>query len=79
MIAVHERRGSEIIGKNLGRLPFIIRMGQLVLSFEYAKRGDFVALIDGTHVPFILRCRSGGQYQPIGEVYVDGIVDGERR
>jgi hypothetical protein len=69
--------GSEIIGKSLGRLPFITRKGHLVLSSEYVERGDFVALIGGAQVPFILRCRSGGQYQLIGEAYVDGIMDGE--
>ncbi|KAF2191920.1 putative heterokaryon incompatibility protein 6, OR allele, partial [Zopfia rhizophila CBS 207.26] len=76
-IAVRERLGSEIIGKSLGRLPFITRKGHLVLSSEYVKRGDFVALIRGTQVPFILRRQSGGQYQVIGEAYVDGIMDGE--
>jgi hypothetical protein len=76
-IAVPKRLGSEIIGKSLGRLPFITRKGHLILSSEYAKQGDFVALIGGAQVPFILRYRSGGQYQLIGEAYVDGIMDGE--
>ncbi|TVY32145.1 Heterokaryon incompatibility protein 6,OR allele [Lachnellula subtilissima] len=69
--------GSEIIGKSLGRLPFITRKGHLVLGPEYAKRGDSVALIKGTQVPFILRPQSDGQYRLIGEAYVDGIMDGE--
>ncbi|OBT64539.1 hypothetical protein VE03_05297 [Pseudogymnoascus sp. 23342-1-I1] len=76
-IAAHERLGSEIIGKSLGRLPFITRKGHLVLSSEHARQGDFVALIGGAQVPFLLRCRSGGQYQLISEAYVDGIMDGE--
>lgn len=49
----------------------------MVLSSEYAKQGDFVAVIGGAQVPFILRYRSGGQYQLISEAYVDGIMDGE--
>lgn len=76
-IAVHVGLGSEIIGKSLGRLPFITRKGHLVLGPEYIKRGDFVALIRGTQVPFVLRRQSGGQYQLVGEAYVDGIMDGE--
>ncbi|KAH6703073.1 putative heterokaryon incompatibility protein 6, OR allele, partial [Leptodontidium sp. MPI-SDFR-AT-0119] len=71
------RLGSEIIGKSLGRLPFITRKGHLVLSSEYVKQGDVVALIKGSQVPFILRRESDGQYQLIGEAYVDGIMDGE--
>lgn len=69
--------GSEIIGKSLGRLPFITRKGHLVLGAEYIKRGDFLALIKGAQVPFILRCNSNKQYQLIGEAYVDGIMDGK--
>ncbi|KFY29320.1 hypothetical protein V491_00098 [Pseudogymnoascus sp. VKM F-3775] len=73
----HRQLGSEIIGKSLGRLPFITKKGHLVLSSEYAKQGDFVALIGGAQVPFILRYKSGGQYQLISGAYVDGIMDGE--
>jgi hypothetical protein len=76
-IAVHVNLGSEIIGRSLGRLPFITKRGHLVLGPEYVKPGDFVALIKGAQVPFILRRQSGGQYQLIGEAYVDGIMDGE--
>jgi hypothetical protein len=71
------RLGSEIIGKSLGRLPFITKKGHLVLGPEYVKRGDFVALIKGSQVPFILRRQSDGQYRLVGEAYVDGIMDGE--
>ena len=74
---IRSRLDSEIIGKSLGRLPFITRKGHLVLSSEYVERGDFVALIKGTQVPFILRRQIDGQYQLIGEAYVDGIMDGE--
>jgi hypothetical protein len=74
---VHSGLGSEIIGKSLRRLPFITRKGHLVLGPEYVKRGDFVALIKGAQVPFVLRRQSDGQYQVIGEAYVDGITDGE--
>jgi hypothetical protein len=69
--------GSEIRGKSLRRLPSITQKGHLVLSSEYVKRGDFVALIRGSQVPFLLRLQSCGRYQLIGEAYVDRIMDGE--
>jgi hypothetical protein len=75
--SIFSRLGSEIIGKSLGRLPFITRKGHLVLGPEYAELGEFVALIKGTQVPFILRRQSDGQYRLIGEAYVDGIMGGE--
>ncbi|CZS99531.1 uncharacterized protein RAG0_07899 [Rhynchosporium agropyri] len=71
------RLGSEIIGKSLGRLPFITRKGHLVLGTEHATQGDFVALIKSSQIPFILRRQNDGQYQLIGEAYVDGIMDEE--
>jgi hypothetical protein len=61
----------------LGRLPSVTRKGHLVLGPEYVKRGDFVALIKGAQVPFVLRRQHNEKYQLIGEVYVDGIMDGE--
>ncbi|KAF1809849.1 putative heterokaryon incompatibility protein 6, OR allele, partial [Eremomyces bilateralis CBS 781.70] len=75
--AAHVKLDSEIMGKSLGRLPFITREGNLVLSSEHVKRGDFIALIRGAQVPFVLRRQSGEIYQLISEAYVDGIMDGE--
>ena len=75
--AADTRLSSEIIGKSLGRLPFVTRKGRLVLSSKHVKPGDVIALIKGTQVPFILRCRTGGAYQLVSEAYVDGIMDGE--
>ena len=75
--STRSRLGSEIIEKSLGRLPFITKKGHLVLGPEYAEWGDFNALIKGTQIPFIFRRQSDGQYQLIGEAYVDGIMDGE--
>ncbi|KIW91970.1 uncharacterized protein Z519_06952 [Cladophialophora bantiana CBS 173.52] len=71
------RLRSEIIGKSLGRLPFVSRKGHLVVSSEHVKQGDVIALIKGTQVPFILRRRTGGVYKLVSEAYVDGIMDGE--
>lgn len=69
--------GSEIIGKSLGRLPFVTRKGHLGLSSVRIASGDVIAVILGSQVPFVLRSHSEGKYQVIGEAYVDGIMDGE--
>ncbi|KAH7084415.1 heterokaryon incompatibility protein-domain-containing protein [Paraphoma chrysanthemicola] len=68
---------SEIIGKSLGRLPFVTKNGHLVLSSEHVERGDVIALIKGAQVPFVLRRQSNECYQIVSEAYVDGIMDGE--
>jgi hypothetical protein len=75
--AANTKLSSEIIGKSLGRLPFATRRGLLVVTSEHVKQGDFVALIKGTQVPFILRHQTGRVYQLVSEAYVDGIMDGE--
>ena len=69
--------GSEIIGKSLGRLPFITKKGSLGLSSVHIASGDVVAVILGSQVPFVLRSHGEGRYQVISEAYVDGIMDGE--
>lgn len=71
------RLGSEIIGKRLGRLPFVTRRGHLVASSGYVEPGDIVALIGSTQVPFVLRRDTYGLYRLISEAYVDGIMDEE--
>jgi len=71
------RLSSEIVGKSLGRLPFLTKTGHLALSSEHVERGDVVALIKGAQVPFVLRRQSDGRYGLISEAYVDGIMDGE--
>ncbi|KAH8797362.1 heterokaryon incompatibility protein-domain-containing protein [Xylogone sp. PMI_703] len=71
------RLSSEIMGKSLGRLPFISKKGHLILGSENIKQGDVISLIRGVQVPFILRYQGGGAYQLVSEAYVDGIMDGE--
>ncbi|KAM3080190.1 hypothetical protein ACMFMF_003599 [Clarireedia jacksonii] len=77
IMLAQSRFGSEIIGKSLRRHPFITRKGHLVLGPESTKRGDSVALIKGSQVPFVLRVQGDGQYQIVGEAYVHDIMDGE--
>ncbi|CAG9981192.1 unnamed protein product [Clonostachys byssicola] len=71
------RLTNEIMGQSLGRLPFITRKGHLVLSYDSVRKGDMIALIKGTQVPFVLRRQDEKSYLLIGEAYVDGIMDGE--
>jgi hypothetical protein len=42
---------SEIIGKSLGRLPFITKKGHLGLSSVHIVSGDIIAVILGSQVP----------------------------
>jgi hypothetical protein len=68
---------SEIMGKSLGRLPFVTQKGHLGLSSERILQGDKIAIIAGSQVPFVLRPRDKGQFSVVSEAYVDGIMDGE--
>lgn len=55
----------------------------LGLAPENARIGDFVAILEGGKVPYILRKReqasrdSTERWELIGDAYVDGIMDGE--
>ncbi|OAK93729.1 hypothetical protein IQ06DRAFT_181623, partial [Phaeosphaeriaceae sp. SRC1lsM3a] len=69
--------GMEIMGKSLGRLPFVTQKGHLGLSSEHIMLGDRVAIIAGSQVPFVLRPQDKGQFSVVSEAYVDGIMDGE--
>jgi hypothetical protein len=71
------RLASEIIGKSLGRLPFVTQKGHLGLSSEHVMPGDAIAIIAGSQVPFVLRPQDNGQFSVVSEAYVDGIMDGE--
>lgn len=44
--------------------------------------GDVVAILAGGNVSYVLRCQSAvsgtnGGYTPVGDAYVQGIMDGE--
>ena len=76
-IANEVQLASEIIGKSLGRLPFVTANGHLGLSSERIMQGDKIAIIAGSQVPFVLRPRDKDQFSVVSEAYVDGIMDGE--
>jgi hypothetical protein len=67
----------EIMGKSLGRLPFVTQKGHLGLSSERVMRGDRIVIIAGSQVPFVLRPQDKGNFSVVSEAYVDGIMDGE--
>lgn len=68
---------SNIIGRSLGRLPFVTRKGHLGLSTEHVQVGDKIAIIKGSQTPYILRTRGNGKYCLVGEAYIDRIMEGE--
>lgn len=50
--------------------------GHLGYSIGTPASGDFVCLIEGANVPYILRATKNGRYQLIGEAYVHGMMHG---
>ncbi|VUC34388.1 unnamed protein product [Clonostachys rosea] len=62
---------------------FVTEDGMSGLCPWMAKEGDFIALLDGGKVPYLLRqvtgsdAGEGEEFQLIGECYVEGIMHGE--
>ncbi|KAK3344252.1 heterokaryon incompatibility protein-domain-containing protein [Lasiosphaeria hispida] len=54
-----------------------LKNGYLCLLPKLTKIGDQLAILKGGRVPLILRPRSDGAMEYIGEAYVHGIMDGE--
>ncbi|KAI1840931.1 hypothetical protein JX266_012867 [Neoarthrinium moseri] len=57
----------------------ITSKGYLGLFPRYCKNGDLLYLVEGCHVPFLLRPAGDieGGHRLVGECYVHGIMDGE--
>ncbi|KAF4974125.1 hypothetical protein FZEAL_8934 [Fusarium zealandicum] len=60
----------------LDRALFITEKGYLGLGPARTEPGDFVSLVAGAHVPFVLRKGSHG-WMLVGESYVHGVMYGE--
>lgn len=58
------------------RRPFTM-LNYIGLGPTEAIAGDFVCIVYGSDVPYIVRRRRNGTFRLIGEAYVDGIMDGE--
>ncbi|KAI1178556.1 hypothetical protein F4777DRAFT_76178 [Nemania sp. FL0916] len=62
-----------------GRRIIITAGGRLGLAFDEVQPGDFIVIMPGGSVPYVLRPLPGGtgQWSFIGECYVYGCMDGE--
>ena len=67
-----ERRTQMAVTRSI----FITKLGYVGLGPPDSARGDTIAVILGTDVPFVLR-PLGDHFQLIGETYVRGIMLGE--
>ena len=69
---IHYIRGS-ICGRRL----FTTEEGYVGLASEAAKPQDQVCILLGCETPMFLRSTENGQYQVVGEGYVQGVMDAE--
>jgi hypothetical protein len=57
--------------------PFLSTQGYVGLIPAHSEPGDFICIIMGVIVLFVLRELENGQYELIDEAYVYGIIDGK--
>lgn len=61
-----------------GRRMGVLQRNDIAIFPAAAKAGDFVAIFNGGHVPFVVREVSENfEYELIGECYLDGLMDGQ--
>ena len=67
------------IAKNLdGRRLFVSKHNYLGIASHQTRVGDWISVLSGADMPFILRCREEDEsLQLISEAYVHGIMNGE--
>ncbi|KAH7087852.1 heterokaryon incompatibility protein-domain-containing protein [Paraphoma chrysanthemicola] len=68
---------SEMIPHTRGRRIGRTKSGWLCLLPARVEVGDKMVLLKGATVPFVIRQRSDGYWQLVGEAYVHGIMNGE--
>jgi hypothetical protein len=68
---------AKAIGYSNNRRLFVTKRGYLGLGPGNTNEGDTVCILLGAAVPFILRKQENDEFACIGEVYVDGVMDGE--
>ena len=66
-----------LLGSHERRL-FATKGGYLGYGMLSMQEGDQIWLLDGGKVPFVLRARSDGCYDFVGECYVHGVMSGEK-
>ena len=59
------------------RRPLISKLGYVGFAPAHTHPGDFITIMFGVHVPFVLRKRDNDYYELVGPTYVHGIMDGE--
>jgi hypothetical protein len=67
---------SVMLRVTLGRHFFITERGYIGLAAATVQKGDSVAVLLGSDVPFTLRAKDQA-FELIGECYLHGIMDGE--
>nr|POF17907.1 heterokaryon incompatibility protein 6, or allele [Quercus suber] len=73
----HSASHSMTLGPTHGRVMFASSTGYLGLVPHGTQEGDVVFVVRGADVPFVLRSRTDGAYELVGEAYVQGIMCGE--
>ena len=56
---------------------FTSSQGYLGLAPHGSKEGDWIFVVLGADIPYVLRPGADGSHELIGEAYVQGIMDGE--
>ena len=72
----HNALHTLTLGPTRGRVLFTSSTGYIGLAPHSAREGDLIFIAMGADVPYLLRPFDDG-YELIGEVYVQGIMDGE--
>jgi Heterokaryon incompatibility protein (HET) len=68
VMAIHCQRGRRIC---------LTQTGSLGLMPDDAKAGDFIAILPGGNLPFVLRKKEKTEFEVVGHAYVHGAMDGE--
>ena len=72
----HRNQVKKILEAGRGRKFLVTENGYMGLAPLDAESGDFVFIVPGVSVPFVLREKSGG-FRLVGECYVQNFMDGE--
>ena len=78
--AFYKEDEKEILSYHVDRALFITEKGFIGLGPDRCKAGDFVGVLAGADVPFLLESRASTRkdaYCLIGEAYVHGVMHGE--
>ncbi|KAF8866367.1 hypothetical protein BDZ45DRAFT_579097 [Acephala macrosclerotiorum] len=62
---------------SIGRRMCFTTSGYIGSVPHESQIGDMICIFEGGKVPFVVRNKSGGGQQLVGECYIHGIMDGE--